>query len=353
MAIVTRSNPRGLIALLASVWALLAPARSFAEDAPRSSLVVTRGDGTETCPDSSALAEQVRRLTGADVIDTTGLATGPRSTYVQVAVSRNFSGFHAEITAGGQHHGTRSLDDLGPTCAALADAIAVTIAIVLDPYAAEPPPSAPARESDAVERAGLTSGRVSSLTPDATRTHPASLAASAPPRPHLFVELDAGAAFGALSDTVPLIGLRVGVRASSRWSAAIGGAFAFPATLSDRDRTIDLGLSYGYVVLCGRALGDSDGTRLDWCFEPMLGVISGTGHGYDQDSTEHALWAAGAAGPELVFPIVGRFAWTASALGVIPFVRQSFDITRGGADYRLFRSSATAGMLAFGVRGEL
>jgi hypothetical protein len=273
------------------------------------------------------------------VIDSSGLTEGPRATYIRVAISRNLSGFRADITAGGQRHGTRTLDDVGPTCAALADAVAVTIAIFLDPYASEPPP----RATEPVAP-GLP---VVLLTP-ASRLPPPSPAA-----PHAFLELDAGAAFGVLSDTVSLIAARVGLRASNRWSIALAGAFVFPDTLNDRDRTIELGLSYASAVLCGRALGDADSARLDWCFEPMLGALSGSGHGYDRDTTQRALWVAGAAGPELVLPIAGHFAWTGSALGVIPFLRQSFDITRGGADYQLFRSPATAGMVTFGIRGEL
>ena len=324
-----------MLGLVASVLALLAPARSFAQEAPKSSLVVTRGDGTDTCPDSSALAEQVRRLTGADVLDSSGLTQGPRSTYTRVAISRDSAGFHADITAAGQRHGTRTLDDVGPTCAALADAISVTIAIFLDPYAAAPVPTPP---------------EPSRLPQPARATTPPL---AEPTRLHPFLQLDASAAFGMLHDTAPVLAVQAGLHASNRWSIALGGAFAFPDTLSDRDRTITLGLSYGYAVLCGRVLGESASVRLDWCFEPMLGVISGSGHGYDRDTTERALWAAGAAGPALVLPIAGRFAWTASALGVIPFIRQSFDVTQGGAQYLRFQSAATAASIAFGVRGEL
>lgn len=337
MALVIPSERRFALVLSALALALLVPARSFAQDAPKSSLVVTRGDATDTCPDAPALAEQVRRLTGADVIDSSGLTAGPRETFIRVAISRNSAGFHADITAGGQRHGTRTLDDVGPTCTALEDAIAVTIAIFLDPYASAPMPAplAPAPVAPP-------SPRVPLLT-----TPPA------PARMDAFVELDAGVAFGVLEDTVPLLAARAGLRGSSRWSVAIGGAFAFPDTLTDRDRTVDLSLAYGYAALCGRALGESGTAHLDWCLEPMVGRFTGTGHGYDHDSTKHALWIAGAAGPELVLPIAGRFAWTASALGVIPFLRQSFDITRGGVDYALFHAPATAALLAFGLRGEL
>jgi len=45
-----------------------APVEAEARQAPHASLVVTRGDGAEDCPDAATLAEQVHRVSGANVV---------------------------------------------------------------------------------------------------------------------------------------------------------------------------------------------------------------------------------------------------------------------------------------------
>ena len=114
----------------------------FTESAelPQASLVVTRGEGAEDCPDAASLAEQVHRVSGASVVQQGMSLAGRGSTWIQVAIVHNFGGYRAEISAGGLHHGARTLEDLGPGCASLADAITITIAIFLDPYSAPPAP---------------------------------------------------------------------------------------------------------------------------------------------------------------------------------------------------------------------
>ncbi len=116
--------------------------RCHAQASPRASLVVTRGDGAQDCPDGAQLAGQVRAIAGRDVLSV-GLAA-PTETWVQVTMTRGFTGYSAQISALGPHRGTRSLDDLGPSCASLADAVAVTIAIFLTLEASRRQFSAPA-----------------------------------------------------------------------------------------------------------------------------------------------------------------------------------------------------------------
>ena len=114
------------------------PAPCGAQSTPRAFLVVTRGDGAQDCPDATQLSEQVRAIAGTNVVGV-GLAS-PVETWIQVTMTRSFSSYGAQISALGAHHGTRSLEDLGPSCTSLADAVAVTIAIFLDPYANVPLP---------------------------------------------------------------------------------------------------------------------------------------------------------------------------------------------------------------------
>ena len=304
---------------------------------PGSSLVVTRGEGADDCPDAAALSEQVRRLSGAIAINAEPLSDAPSETWIQVAIVHNFGGYRAEINARGVHHGSRSLEDLGPSCASLADAITITIAIFLDPYAASPvlhaPPAAAALS--------------------ARPAYPQSPTRVAQHVPRLSLELAGGAAFDVLEHTAPLVTGRVGWRSNGRWSIALGGALLFPDSLAVGDGAVDLGLSYGYVMGCARALGDALGVRLDWCAAPLVGSLRGSGRGYLVNAQQRAWWASIAAGPEILLPITSSFSWSLTGLGVLPLARQQFDVETSDAREQAFRSPAVAGQLTLGVRGEL
>jgi hypothetical protein len=315
---------------------LLWPARSQAEPGP-ASLVVTRGEGADDCPDAANLAEQVRRLTGSAVINAEPVTSQANPSFIQVAIVRNFASYRAEIHAGGAHHGNRALEDLGPSCASLADAIAITIAIFLDPYAtsATPPPTEPARP--ALE----------------TPSKPAADREPVRWQQRLTLDLAGGAAFSALAHTTPLLGGRVGWRVTERWSFSLGGAGVFSDSLGAPGGSVDLGLSFGSALGCGRALGEAEAARLDFCAGLFLGSLTGTGQGYRKHSTQHELWSAVGAGPELVLPFAPRLAWTLESFGALPLVRQGFEVETQGVRSRAFHESAAALLLTLGVRGEL
>ncbi len=313
----------------------------FAQEAsPRASLVVTRGDGAQGCPDAEALAEQVRTVAGANVV---GVGLGPPAhaeTWIQVSITRNFGGYGAQINSLGAHHGSRSLEDLGPNCASLADAVAVTIAIFLDPYANAPQPEpapqvAPApvvvpprnREPTAVERP----------------TH----------WPRLTLGASAGVALNLLEHSEPLLDGEVGVELSPRWSFALGGAFVFPDTKPVGEGEIDLNLSYGYLEACARAWGAPEGLRVDWCTEPLIGRFSASGKGYVKNYAYQGAWFALAVGPRVTFPISGSWGWELSGQGVAPLVRQGFDVQSAGVHGNAFRSASVGGLISVGVRGAL
>jgi hypothetical protein len=323
------------------VAVLFWPARCLAQQAaPRASLVVTRGEGAEDCPDAASLAAQVQRLAGRSVIDAEPLSTPPRDTWIQVAIVRNFGGYLAEISAGGLHHGSRSLEDSGPSCSSLADAITITIAMFLDPYATTPLRRAEGRSTPVPAQPKATPQR------EPLRQPP-------PWRARLTLDLAAGASFGALAHTAPLVTARLAWRATERWSLGVGGAFLFPDSISAGTGSVDLGLSYGYLVGCARAVGEAEGVRLDWCAAAVLGSLYGQGHGYENTWTRHAPWTAIAAGPEIVLPFTTWLAWSLSGLAGLPVARPGFDIAVADKRSSAFRASPVTGLVALGVRGEL
>lgn len=317
---------------------LLWPARSRAEPGP-ASLVVTRGEGADDCPDAANLADQVRRLTGSAVINAAPVTSQANPSFIQVAIVRNFASYRAEIHAGGAHHGNRALEDLGPSCASLADAIAITIAIFLDPYATSGAPALPTEPA----RPALETPSKPAADPEPVRW---------PQR--LTLDLAGGVAFSALAHTTPMLGGRMGWRVAERWSFSLGGAGVFSDSLeAPGGGSVDLGLSFASALGCGRALGEAEAARLDFCAGLLLGSLTGTGQGYRKRSTQHELWSAVGAGPELVMPFAPRLAWTLASLGALPLVRQGFEVETQGVRSRAFHESAAALLLTLGVRGEL
>jgi hypothetical protein len=330
-------------AVLAALAVLSLPALCAAQTSvARASLVVTRGDGAQACPDAATLAAQVRGVAGANVIGV-GLGatpTEPVATWVQVAVAHDFGGYRAQISTLGRHHGTRILEDLGPGCSSLADAIAVTIAIFLDPYADAPPPAQVTAAS-------------APATPSTPKPEPRK---AAPSRPEPFADASGGVA-SFLEHSEPLLGASLGLLWADRWSLALAGSYVFSdSVLPSSKQThgmIRLRLSYGSVQGCGRVLGVREGARIDWCLAPLVGLLKGESQGYDSNSSKALFWLAVAAGPQAVFPFGAGFSGVLTAQAVLPLIRRGFDQSVPAQPSAVFTPAAVAGLISFGIRGAL
>jgi hypothetical protein len=335
------TDPRAFCAgFIIAVGALSSSMPCAAQDTPRASLVVTRGESAQDCPDAAQLAEQVRAVAGRNVV---GVGLGsPMETWIQVTIGRSFGSYTAQISALGVHHGTRLLEDLGPSCTSLADAVAVSIAIFLDPYANTPLPEPPAT---------ATRG-------EATRAAAARVTSAADwPRlarfPQLLLNASGGVAFNLLEHSEPFVNASVGMRLSSRWAFALGGVFVFPDSKASTGGQIELGLSYAYFAACTRAWGDPETARVDWCAGPLLGSFAGSGSGYLENHSKRSAWFALSLGPQVVFPVSRHLSWLVTAQGIAPLVQQSFVVQSAGARSSAFRSAAVGGLLSLGVRGAL
>ncbi len=331
--------------MLAAIAVLGLPALCAAQiAAPRASLVVTRGEGAQGCPDAETLAEQVRGVAGSNVIGVGlgGTQSDPVATWVQVAVSHDFGGYRAQISTLGLHHGTRTLEDLGPGCSSLADAVAVTIAIFLDPYANAPAPTPPAAVVPSASLAPALAN-APALAKPAQRKQPAW-------HPEPFADASGGVSIGVLEHAEPLLTASIGLHLAERWSLALGASYVFSDTGSEK---VDLSLSYGFLLGCGRALGTAGGVRVDWCAAPLLGSLAGTGKNFSHTATERVPWLAVAVGPQITFPLGSSLAWVLTGEGVLPLIRQGFNSDVGNEAAPVFRPAAVAGLVSLGIRGEL
>lgn|GEM_PF-1071954 len=327
----TRARFLGVLALVATESeASLAVAQS---PAPKAALIVTRGEGAQDCPDALALAERVRAVAGANVISSEP-GSAAFETWVQVAIARNFNGYSAQISTSGLRHGSRTLEDVGPSCANLADAVAVTLAIVLDPYASAPPPKA--------------TPAVPICAPE-----PKPKAPSAAPLPRFFLAAGAGVTINVLEHATPAFVGAGGLHLSPRWSLLLGGGYVLQDTVTSPGGEVELSLAYGDVGACGRALGDSNGLQLNWCLLAMLGSLHGKGRDYENVFSKSTLWLAAGVGPDVVFPITRSFSWLLTGQAVLPLIRSGFDVQANGVQHEAFRPSSVGALVSLGVRGEL
>ena len=127
---------------------LLAPRAAKAEPA-LPDVVVHRTDDAAECPDSAALAARVDRHMKRPALRPRKDPAGPgqERPSLDVQIYRSEAGYTAVVQTGEK---TRQISDKGDTCRGLADAMAITLAILLDtevpppPLTPEPTPS-PAR----------------------------------------------------------------------------------------------------------------------------------------------------------------------------------------------------------------
>jgi hypothetical protein len=130
--------------LLAGGFALLvpgffAPRTAFAEPrmgavGERAQLDVRASAEAAACPDRASLAGTITRALGRDVFGGDATDDGARGTALRIDVvfARSGAGYAATIRAHGARTGQRTILGNDPACSDLADAIAVTVAALLD-----------------------------------------------------------------------------------------------------------------------------------------------------------------------------------------------------------------------------
>jgi hypothetical protein len=308
------------------------------------SLAVHRTDDTSDCPDAAALAGRVARHMKRPALDPRDAASQGGAASLDVQIYRSEKGFTAVVQSGEK---TRQLTDEGSTCAGLADALAITLAILLD---TEPPPPSPAPspEPAAPPTPAPRPTRREPIAPDRLPPDPAaSEAADASPEPppdppkpppRLYAGLAVASSVGLLQAPLGLgIEGYVGVGAGRVFSFE-GGFLALPARTSlypgrvkgtDGTTTplVEVSLAAGLLRACAGPPAFAGGGRLSGCFGPVLGAIHGAGLGFPSDKTVTVPWFAAEAGALYVQPLVGRLALAARGSLFVPLVRQSFTVT--------------------------
>ncbi|WP_437938684.1 hypothetical protein [Sorangium sp. So ce341] len=293
----------GFCAMLAAAGTARARAEPF--------LSVTRGAGAEGCPDAARLIARVEQLRGRP-------ETGAIGAYA-VSFTRGDDGFRAFIRSGS---GARELRDRGGSCAALEQATAVTLALLLDSDAREPPLQAPEADAGGETASGAPAPALRGRAPAAAVGAPAKApgapapsrasAAVPPARPEpsgagggarereapspergaTRLTLAAGAAglFGVVRPFAPALSAEAGI-GGARWRATLGALWLVPQTLRHGPGELRETLLGGAARACVAAAG-SEALRFDVCSGIHAGRLQVAASGYTRNDVAEKAWLA-------------------------------------------------------------
>ncbi|WP_437585675.1 hypothetical protein [Sorangium sp. So ce1000] len=257
------------------------------------------------------------------------LASADGAPELEVRFLHDDATYTAVLQAGGR---TRQLSsEVGASCGELVEAVALTIAILLDsdppapapvafapaPVAPAPPPVAPVPAPVAPEPAPAPL--------DPAPPHPPPPAA----RGDVSIELGAAQTVGMLDPLRAAAMADVSLRRRA-WSAGVGAVWLPPHDNELTPGVVSLGLAAATARGCATIAGDLDGLRLSACVASVLGAVYGAGKGFAPDREASAPWFAlgGSAIAEGNFVGSRALGWSARATLLAPVARARFTVER-------------------------
>ena len=292
-------------------------------------LSVERGPGAEDCPDAASLAARIASIRGR--------AGASSSESYAVAFTRTPDTYTAIIHGGPNGESQRVLEGHGPSCAALAQASAVTLALLFDsepestPAPPKPePPKPPAPPPPKVEN---------------PFTEPAPSAHSGV---HVQSTLEVGAAalIGVLRPVSPAFSGELGLDVA-RVRVGLGVLWNPTQSLVLDPGSVHESLLSGTARTCF-ALLRADSLRFDLCSGLLAGVVTAQAEGFTVNQRRSRSWLAVPVELSLA-EVSGPVGWelSASALGTLQ--HHDFEVDGLGVAYRSPRVGAMLSLRAIGV----
>ncbi len=278
----------------------LSPAR--ADSGPDTPIEVTyRGD--RTCPTYEQFIANVRRYTKRWRLAEGEPAARRFHVVVQPSATPDITSGRLEIEETGK---TPSLREIaGPDCEAVARALAIALAVVIDPEAdlsggAEPPDAV--RTPDVPSSTGSTE-RPSPPPPAPLAQRAAQPSSSRTTEPRLRIEASFGVTSAVVAGVLPVLGANVELEPFARrrdvessvprWlspSLALGVRQSLPRELERSGVTSELLWSAGTAQLCPVRWPAADRLELAPCFELNAGILRASAHGISDGRTSTKPW---------------------------------------------------------------
>lgn len=312
-----RDRLRRLAAAFAWAFALLVAALARAQPAALHEvpLLVQRAPAASDCPDATALAERVNELVGRKAL--VAMGTPGQSFAFEIQFYKADEGYTAIMLAAGR---SRQLEDPGPTCAGLSDALALTLAILVD--ADEAPPAPPPPPPPAKKAAPAPTFVPPPLPPPAPTEGPRLLGSPL-----------VGVSTGLSGDAVPAAILAFDLRVFGPLSIALGFAWMPSQDFALAPGHVEVQLLHGQLAGClssWRVLGR---VRLGACLQLDVGAIRGKGVGYDTTGEVTRPWTALGLLGLLDVPVAGPFYWSSRLSALVVTQQEGFRIDRVGVAF--------------------
>jgi hypothetical protein len=319
--------PRALAVVLAAALASLWPAPARAWTAPPERVVLHWAAPSE-CPAEGAVRAEMDRLLGPSS------ARPPAPIPVAATVSLEDQGeWHVRLETPGD--GAPRIREIhAATCAAIADATALILAMMIDPEAASAAPPSPAKSPPvALTPPPIAPPRV---PVEAPRSPPPPPPITPPPATPTSLRIAALAGLDTASLPELAASLALGasfVYGAQRFEAGIAYYPSRKGTVAARPGTGgNVDLLTGSVGTC-RHFG-SGAIEVGPCVGVELGRLHASGFGVSNPGEGSTLWAAVQGGGVLSVRIVSRLALVLRLGATAPLLRPSFVLENVGAVYR-------------------
>jgi hypothetical protein len=297
-----------------SGWALVlvlcAPRTGFALG-PLPSVVVDRHAEASTCPQAGEVAKSLDLLVGRHAVSTVEQPGSPAR--IEIEFVRTSIGHDARIRAlrPGRRPSVRDLHDSSPdSCSGLAEAVTLTLALILDTMEG-PPPAQPKEAPKRAENAPVRRDRVSTGSLSAGAAFTSGLLDSA-----------RGAMLGSFE-----LASRAG------HSGGLGFLYAPAQTIEFPPGTVSISLWALSLRGCACVLGNAKSARLSVCAVPSAGSLHAEGAGYTTSRATSRPWLALGAELSATGPIADPLGWSLRTGLLFPVQEESFRVDGVGVAY--------------------
>ena len=317
-----RGGLRGL------VWTALISASAPASELGGGHLVVRRDEAAADCPDEAALAAATLALG-------TPSPTAAEPLEIEVSFRRAASGYVAEVRASGRTEGVRELAKEGATCAPLAEAVSVVLAVLLDLTPREPP-AAPAAPPPPAPPPPPPAER-----PTAPQSPAPSVEPTEPTEPlSVGLRIEGGAAYRLVGDGFAgTVSLAAGPRLD-RWEASLGALWAPRGNADYLGHSIEMSLVSGRLGGCAWLQRTRTRADVGVCAGFSVGNLHAQGRGFPTEETANDAWLAFDAGVAGRLPLTRKWALRLTISAVVPTRAQTY--TASGSSEVLDHSAAAA-----------
>jgi len=318
--------------LLVVLLALLVSAGARASELAGGTLVVHRTAEAADCPDEPALAASTLALG-------TLPPAAPTPLNLEVSFRHEQAGYVAEVRASGRTEGVREVTKEGATCAPLAEAVSVVLAVLLDlsPRDTTPAPAPPPLATPPPAPAANPNQRAEPQAP---------ASALEPPEPLGFgAGVQGGVAYRLVGDGLaPTVSALLRSRLE-RWELYAGALWAPSGSADYLEHTIQMSLLSAELGGCAWLRRSRHRVDAALCASFLVGSLHARGKGFPSDVPASDAWFAVAAGLDGRLPLARNWALRLAISAIVPTRRQTYTVAFAeGA----FEASPVSGLLELG-----